>query len=114
MKNVTETIEVKKNIIAPTPTEVEQLKRKYGRVYTIVCADDETEFHFLFKELSRDMLGIAFQTSAENPLDASYTMTINTLVWGNKDLLDNAAIFLKVSEKLQEQLNSFSAQLKKS
>ena len=101
----------KKN--APTKSELETLKAQYKHLNAISVQDEDTEYTFVFKRPDRVILSAAMQGNGENAIDSAHTLAVNTLVWGDASLLDDALIFTAVAKHLNAMMNSVTSVLKK-
>jgi hypothetical protein len=105
----------KLQIIAPTEQEVQYLSTTHGKLNHVILDSEEegVELHFYFKKLDRKTLSAALQTSGENHLDTAYTIAINTMVWGNKELLEDSGVLLGIAQKINGMIGSYTSVLKK-
>lgn len=100
------------NRIAPTEVQLNHLKAQYGKLFEVSLVDDDIEYVFLFKRPDRITLAAATEKDM-NPIDAAYTIAINTLVFGDEKLLEDGVIFTAVSRVINEMITGGIATLKK-
>ncbi len=110
---------MKKNILqkvtevfAPSEAEIKALKAKHSTLNLVSVQMGSTEYQFLFKNPDRLALTAAMEEGA-NPIDSAHTVAINSLVWGDEKLLDDAAIFTAVSSHINEMMKATASTLKK-
>lgn len=103
------------SIFAPSDQELAMLKSQFPRLHTIVVTDEETgnEYHFIVKPVDRIMLSAALHIGKDDSLAGAHVLATNTIVWGNVQLLEDAAYLIAFSSQQQKLMQNVTATLKK-
>lgn len=87
--------------------EIARLKRTHGdNLFMVEIAGDPKYHHqtiqFVFKRPSRKILGAVSKISQNDPVEATYVLLCNCMVFGDKEHLDDTAIFSAVSQQFEK------------
>jgi hypothetical protein len=96
--------------------QLDALKAKYGRVYTLCGYTDEGEpVRGYLHKASRETLGACMSLAKSNPIQAGTILMQNTIVKDHSDmrLLNDTDVFMSVFKQIQELLAFKTGAIKK-
>lgn len=103
-----------KGVKKKVQTNIEELKEKYGKVFSCEVESPDGEPATLhFRQPKRSVVSLAATKSKGDPMIYNDVILKNCLIDGDITLLDNDSIFYGLSEKVTELMDAKAGELKK-